>query len=321
MEPITELISGPGKCFDIESPVLEALDYMRNGDIGAVLVSERGFPVGMFTERDVLLKLDFHDPGSMAGARLKDFMSGRLYTAGPEISCGDALVLMRDRGIRNLPIIGGGKVLGIVSLRDLLNHYSFHLERILDETVNALSSAIGQRDPYTADHQRRVSLISVAVAKRMGMEPSRINGLRMAALSHDVGKIDVPIELLSKPGRLSSVEFELIKQHPRAGYQILQSVDFEQPVAEMVLQHHERMDGSGYPRGLRGEEILTEARIMAIADVFEAIMSFRPYRPALGVDRAREEIVANRGGSFDPDAVDAFLALLDDPASGVLEGF
>ena len=110
---------------------------------------------------------------------------------------------MRDEGIRNLPIVSGGRVVGIVSLRSLLNHYSSHLERLLDETVNALASAIGQRDPYTADHQRRVSLISVAVAKRLGMESGRIDGLRMAALSHDVGKIDVPIELLAKPGRLT----------------------------------------------------------------------------------------------------------------------
>jgi predicted transcriptional regulator len=222
VESITEFMSAPRKCFDLESPVVEALDYMREGKLGAVLVSERGRPVGIFTERDLLLKLDFRDAGVLAALRLKSVMSSPLCTAGPGISCGDALVLMRDRGIRNLPIVDEGRVLGIVSLRDLLNHYSSHLEKLLDETVKALSSAIGQRDPYTAEHQRRVARISVAVARRMGMEAGRINGLRMAALSHDVGKIDVPVELLSKPGRLSGPEFELIKQHPQAGYQIPQ---------------------------------------------------------------------------------------------------
>ncbi len=321
MEPITAFVSGAARGFDLDSPVLQALDHMRTGNLSAVLVTERGFPVGIFTERDVLLKLDFHDPASIAKTRLRDVMSDGLYTAGPEISCGDALALMRDKGIRNLPIASEGAVLGIVSLRNLLNYYSSHLESLLDEIVNALSSAIGQRDPYTADHQRRVARISVAVAGRMGMDPGRMNGLRMAALSHDVGKIDVPIELLSKPGRLSRAEFELIKQHPQAGYQILGSVDFERPVAEMVLQHHERMDGSGYPRGLRGDEILLEARIMAVADVFEAIMSFRPYRAALGPERARQEIADHRSTAFDAGVVDAFFSLLDDPDSGVLDGF
>jgi len=214
-----------------------------------------------------------------------------------------------------------GEDLGIVSLRNLLGHYASHLETLLDQTVNALSSAIGQRDPYTADHQRRVASISVAMARELGMEEARIDGLRMAALSHDVGKIDVPIELLSKPGKLSRAEFELIKQHPQAGYQILEAVDFERPVAEMVLQHHEKMDGSGYPRGLAGDEILMEARIMTIADVFEAIMSFRPYRAALGMEKARDEIAKFRGSGFDSDCVDAFMRLLDDPASELLAGF
>ena len=320
MERITDFMAEPGSSFDLDGLASDALEYMRQGNLGAVLVSEKGVPVGIFTERDVLLKLDFRD-GSVGGTRLASVMSRPLLTAGPDISCGDALALMRDKGIRNLPIVSDGSVIGIVSLRSLLNHYSSHLERLLDETVNALASAIGQRDPYTADHQRRVALISVAVAKRLGMESGRVNGLRMAALSHDVGKIDVPIELLSKPGRLSRPEFELIKQHPQAGYRILESVDFEQPVAEMVLQHHERMDGSGYPLGLRGDEILMESRIMAVADVFEAIMSFRPYRPALGPERARQEIADHRSTAFDSDVVDAFFSLLDDPDSGVLEGF
>jgi putative nucleotidyltransferase with HDIG domain len=321
MDSITDFMSRTVGRFDSSSLVSEAIDFMQANNMGAVLVTEEGKPVGIFTERDVILKFDFHDPATISGLRLRDVMSSRLHTAGTEVSCIDALGLMQEKAIRNLPILEGGEVIGIVSLRSLLGHYATHLERLLDETIDSLTSAIGQRDPYTADHQRRVSIISLAVAEKLGMETTRMHGLRMAALAHDVGKIDVPIELLSKPGRLTKAEFELIKQHPEAGYQILKSVDFEHPVAEMVLQHHERMDGSGYPRGLRGDEILLEARIMAVADVFEAIMSFRPYRAALGVDKARQEIAANKGKSFDGEVVEALFALLDDPESSMLKNF
>jgi putative nucleotidyltransferase with HDIG domain len=321
MEAITDFMTSHGIPFDSATPLPEALNYMKRHGLGSILVSESGKPVGIFTERDVLMKLDFDNPSSISELTLKQVMSDSLYTVESDTTCSDALIFMNDKGIRNLPIIHDGTILGIVSLRKLLNHYAFHMERLLNETIEALTSAIGQRDPYTVDHQRRVSLISVAIAKEMGLEAGHIDGLRMAALTHDVGKIDVPIELLSKPGKLSKAEFELIKQHPEAGYKILESVAFERPVAEMVLQHHERMDGSGYPRGLRGNDILLESRIMGIADVFEAIMSFRPYRQALGIDKAREEIANNSGTSFDPDIVDVFLELLDDPESGIMKDF
>jgi putative nucleotidyltransferase with HDIG domain len=321
MEKIADFMNDCERCFDASLPVTEAIAFMRAKNRGAVLVTRGGQPRGIFTERDVLLKLDFSRPDSIASLSLGEVMSERLVTAGPGISCGEALALMRSHGIRNLPIVEGGAVLGMVSLRSLLGHYSSHLERLLGESIDALTAAIGQRDPYTADHQRRVSAISTAVGRALGMEPEREESLRMAALAHDVGKIDVPIELLSKPGRLSRPEFELIKQHPVAGAAILASVDFERPVDEYVLQHHERMDGSGYPGGLKGEAIHLEARIIAVADVFEAIMSFRPYRPALGVDTARSEIETGRGKAFDAEVVNAFLGLLDDPDSAVLASF
>jgi uncharacterized domain HDIG len=314
-------MTDPGPLFDCELPVSEALAYMQAKRKGSVLVSKDGLPAGIFTERDLLMKFDLGSPETLRSARLSDYMSAHLHTAKSDISCGEALDLMRREGIRNLPIVEDGAIIGIVSVSALLDHYSSHLERVLDETVEALASAIGQRDPYTADHQRRVSYLSVAIAEEMGLDAGRVETLRMAALVHDVGKIEVPIELLAKPGRLSAAEFELIKQHPQAGYQILESVDFEGPVADLVLQHHEKMDGSGYPKGLSGEAILLEARIMSIADVFEAIMSFRPYRPALGVDVARREIEDKRGSAFDPEAVDAFLRLLDEPGSGLMEDF
>ena len=321
MESISDFLTEPGERFGRETPVSEAIAYMRRENLGAILVYEDGRPRGIFTERDILRKFDFDSPASIAALRLADVMSPELVTAGPDTSFKDALTLMQGKGIRNLPITKDGEVLGVVSLRKILNHYSSHLERLLDETVDALTSAIGQRDPYTADHERRVAAMSVAIAGRLGLERARVNGLRLAALTHDVGKIDVPIELLCKPGRLTGPEFELIKQHPQAGYQILSGVDFERPVAEMVLQHHERLDGSGYPRALRGDEICLEARIMAVADVFEAIMSFRPYRAALGVERARKEIVDKRGSHFDSEVVDAFVGLLDDPSSKVLDDY
>jgi uncharacterized domain HDIG len=307
-----------GARFDAEAPVSEAIAYMRANRVGAVLVSEAGATVGIFTERDILMKYDF---AAASSPKLRELMSRELVCASPDTPCGAALELMQSRSIRNLPVKQGADIVGMVSLRGLLAHYSSHLEKLLSESVDALTSAIGQRDPYTADHQRRVAAISVAIAEALGLPSDRLQNLRYAALAHDVGKIDVPIELLAKPGRLSKPEFELIKQHPVAGHEILKGVDFEGPIAEIVLQHHERIDGSGYPRALKGEAILTEARIIGVADVFEAIMTFRPYRPALGVDTARAEIASHRGSAFDPEVVDAFFALLDAPASKLLAAF
>jgi PAS domain S-box-containing protein/putative nucleotidyltransferase with HDIG domain len=165
-----------------------------------------------------------------------------------------------------------------------------HLARALDGTVRALGATVDLRDPYTAGHERRVAMLSEAIAARLGWEGERLAALRMAALVHDVGKIAVPSEILSKPCRLSETEFALIRQHPRVGRDLLTSVDFELPVAEIVHQHHERLDGSGYPAGLRGDEILPEARVVAVADVVEAMISHRPYRPALPLEEALAEI-------------------------------
>jgi putative two-component system response regulator len=183
------------------------------------------------------------------------------------------------------------------------------LRQAVDGVVRAMSLAIEARDPYTAGHQRRVAELSRAIAKDLGVPAGSIEGLYMAGLIHDLGKISVPAEILSKPSRLSDVEFGLIRSHPEVGYQILRPIQFPWPVAEMVRQHHEKMDGSGYPQGLRGEDILLEARILVVADVVEAIASHRPYRPALGVDRALEEIEGKRGILYDPQVVDACLKL------------
>jgi len=176
-------------------------------------------------------------------------------------------------------------------------------------TIVAVSKAIGARDPYTAGHQQRVSQLSRCIAQEMGMDAERIDGLRMGASVHDIGKIYLPAEILAKPSQLTELEYKLVQSHSQVGYDILKDVTFPWPVADIAWQHHERLDGSGYPQGLKGNEIGLEARIVAVADVVEAISSHRPYRASLGMDAALEEIKAHRGTWFDPDVVDACLKL------------
>jgi len=175
--------------------------------------------------------------------------------------------------------------------------------------IQAISLTIEKRDPHTAGHQRRVAKLSRAIATDMGFSWDRIEGIRMAASIHDLGKIHVPAAILSRPGRLSEAEFAIIKIHPQIGYDILKGIEFSWPIAQTILQHHERMDGSGYPFGLFAEDILEEARILAVADVVEAMSSHRPYRPAYGIDKALKEILKGKGILYDPKVVDVCLNL------------
>ncbi len=186
------------------------------------------------------------------------------------------------------------------------------LRRTLEGTVNALAALAEARDPYTAGHQQRVAHLACAIAEELGLSEEEIRGIHMAGLVHDIGKIDVPAEILSKPTALTEIEMQMIKTHPVTAYDILKSVEFPWPVARIVLEHHERMDGSGYPRGLPGAEVLLEARILAVADVVEAMASDRPYRPAHGIDKALEEISRHRATHYDAEAVDACLRLFRD---------
>ncbi len=182
--------------------------------------------------------------------------------------------------------------------------------RIIDETVHALATAIEKRDPYTFGHQQRVAQLAGAIAREMGcFNEEQIKGVITAASIHDIGKLYVPAEILTRPGRLTDLEFALIKTHPQAGYEILQQIEFPWPIAQMIQQHHERLDGTGYPCNLTGSDILIEARIIAVADVVEAMSSHRPYRPAKGLEAAMEEIVAASGAAFDPQVVNACLAV------------
>ena len=182
---------------------------------------------------------------------------------------------------------------------------------IVDGVINSLSSTVDARDPYTAGHQKRVAQLAIAMAMEMKLPQTEISTIRMAGILHDLGKIAIPAEILSKPSTLSDIEFSLIKTHPQVGYDILKNINFPTPVAQIVHQHHERMDGSGYPLGLSGDDILREARILTVADVVEAMSSHRPYRPGLGMEKALAEIQKQKGRIYDPDAVDACLKTME----------
>ncbi len=190
-----------------------------------------------------------------------------------------------------------------------INLHMAQLEAAFMQTVEVATSLSGMRDRYTAVHERRVANIATAIGTELGFDAQRQQGLRVAALLHDIGKMIIPAEILAKPGKLSVIEFQLIQGHAQASYEALKEVSFPWPVAEIVLQHHERMDGSGYPNGLKGESILLEARILAVADVVEAMSSHRPYRPGLGIDKALAEIERGSGIVYDPTVADACLKL------------
>ncbi|MFH2140459.1 MAG: HD domain-containing phosphohydrolase [Pseudomonadota bacterium] len=179
-------------------------------------------------------------------------------------------------------------------------------------SIEALAATVEFRDPYTAGHQRRVAKLSVEIATAMGLDANQIEGIELAAIVHDVGKIQIPAEILSMPRRLTEIEFSLVKAHSQSGHDILKSIDFPWPIAQIVQQHHERVDGSGYPLGLKGDDILLEAKIISVADVVEAMSSHRPYRPGLGIEAALCELSQQRGVHFDPMVVDACLKLFNE---------
>jgi PAS domain S-box-containing protein/putative nucleotidyltransferase with HDIG domain len=212
------------------------------------------------------------------------------------------------------PIVESGRSVGIRGvLSDITGRKQAEeaLSRSLEATLSVLSHAAELRDPYTAGHQRRVTELAIALARDLGLSDDECGALRIAGLLHDIGKLRIPAEILSKPGQLSAIEFALIREHPQTAYDILTDVAFPGPVAEIVLQHHERLDGSGYPRGLAGEQILREARTLAVADVVEAMASHRPYRAALGIDAALMEIRAGSGTRYDQQIADACLTLFE----------
>lgn len=180
---------------------------------------------------------------------------------------------------------------------------------VLEGTVQAMSKIVESRDPYTAGHELQVARIACIIAQKMFLSYDQVEAIRIAGSLHDVGKIAVPSEILTKPGRLSRLEMEMVKTHSRNAYDILKTIEFPYPIAQIILQHHERMDGSGYPQGLIGEDIFLAARIIGVADVLEAMSAHRPYRPALGIETAIDEIVKHRGVLYDSTVVDACLSI------------
>jgi PAS domain S-box-containing protein/putative nucleotidyltransferase with HDIG domain len=204
-----------------------------------------------------------------------------------------------------------------------IRRYTAQLENVFRQTVRLVTILVERRDPYTAGHAQRVGRLAVAIGKEMGLTDSVLQGLDVGGQLHDVGKMQVPVEILTKPGRLTDAEYALIKDHAQAGYDILKDVDFPWPVALIAAQHHERLDGGGYPRGLKGDQIILEARIVAVADVVEAMALHRPYRFSEGLDVALREIERGRGSAYDADVVDACLRLFRQKGyvlDGVAEG-
>ena len=186
-----------------------------------------------------------------------------------------------------------------------------NLRETVEGIIHAIAATVEARDPYTAGHQKRVADLAASIAREMRLSEHQIEGIRMAGTIHDLGKVQVPAEILSKPGKISDLEYGIIKTHPQVGFDLLKGIEFPWPITKMVLQHHEKMDGSGYPHGLKGNEILLDARILAVADVVEAISSHRPYRPALGIEKALDQIVQDKGILLDPDVVDACLKVFE----------
>jgi len=223
--------------------------------------------------------------------------------------------------LRSRVIMPGSKKLIISSVRDVtqrkkieeeLLHSSEKLQKAMEGTIQSMALTSEMRDPYTAGHQNRVSRLACAIAGEMGLPADQIEGIRVSGTLHDIGKIYVPAEILSKPGKLRPNEINLLKDHADVGYELLRNIEFPWPVAEIVYQHHERLDGSGYPRGLKGEEIRIEARIMGVADVVEAMASHRPYRPAFSIEKALLEILQKKGAYYDAQVVDACMRLFNE---------
>ena len=243
------------------------------------------------------------------------------------------LNIFQDKKVISMPLIIEDKVIGTfmvqsttLTQRDIPATIAFahqlagawnkaqlvqDLRKTVEGTIHTIAATVEARDPYTAGHQMRVTDLITAIASEMGLDSDRVEGIKMAGIIHDLGKISIPAEILSKPGKLSDLEFKLIKTHPQNGFDLLKEIEFPWPIAQIILQHHEKMDGSGYPQGLKGEEIMLEARILAVADIVEAMSSHRPYRSALGIDKALEQIKQDKGTLLDPDAVDACLKVFE----------
>jgi PAS domain S-box-containing protein/putative nucleotidyltransferase with HDIG domain len=257
--------------------------------------------------RDIAAKLVVADRGGHESPELQHPVEIELRRRDGSTVCVDTTVtVIRDLAGHPVQFLG---VLRDVTERkqaeEQVQQSCQKLEKTLEGTIQAIRAMVDARDRYTAGHQQRVTELACAIAEAMGLSSEQVKAVHVAGLLHDVGKILLPTEILTKPGWLNEIEFAMIRTHSKAGHDILESIEFPWPIAKMVLQHHERVNGTGYPDGVRGEEILMEARILAVADVVEAMSSHRPYRAALGLDEALGEIARNKGVLYDPLVADA----------------
>lgn len=275
-------------------------------------------------EKDNLMgtNLLYHEAYLKAGlsTKLHQALLGESFFLGPVEYFAPSSEKVRVKNFTGVPFKENGKNKVAVFIEDISKRMSveaelklsfWKLQKTIETTVYAIAKMVEKRDPYTAGHQQRVAHLATAIAEKMGMADEMISSVNMAAIIHDVGKMYVPAEILSKPGQLSDPEFNIIKTHPTFAADILGEIDFPWPVVDTVTQHHERFDGSGYPAGLKGNEIIQEARIIAVADVVEAMASHRPYRASLGIERAINEIKTYSGTRYDPDVVSACLDMYD----------
>ncbi len=196
-------------------------------------------------------------------------------------------------------------------LKERVKNKTKQITKFMESTIQAMAGMAEVRDPYTAGHQQRVARLSCDIAKKMGLSSDEVETIRFAGLLHDIGKIRIPVSILNRPGKLMDVDYAMLQIHPQVGFDLLSNIHTTKPMAEIVIQHHERLDGSGYPHGLTSEKILMESRIVAVADVIEAMSSFRPYRPALGIKVALSEVVKKSGVTFDSDVVNACRDLIN----------
>ena len=293
----------PGMAYTRQDNPNWAMDYISQGCLALTgysandLTGNNGISFGQ-----LICSADFEKIRQEIQAALKAKTDYRVHFRIKDRAGTEKWVLEQGHGVYS----ADGELLNMVGFisdvtenKQKLQQATKSLRKAILGTVQAISTTMEFRDPYTAGHQRRVADLAVAIAAELGLSQGQIEGVRIAGLIHDIGKIYVPVEILSKPGRLNEVEMSLIRMHSQAGFEILKGSEFPWPIAEIVIQHHERIDGSGYPRGLKGEDMLIEAKIIAVADVVEAMASPRPYRPALGLDRALEEIASKRGKHFD----------------------
>lgn len=316
--PVESIMRMPDTMLAPETTLGDAATAMDRLQSSSLLITQDGAMVGILTLHD--LACAFRN-GSNPNDPVSHFMSRRVITINASASLAEAVELMTTHRIRHLPVLDvWNKLVGVISGRDFRRQsdaaikaraaHASKLEKALEETLEALAAVLEQRDPYTAGHQKHVGMLAVLIGRELGFNAERVHALNLAAIVHDLGKIQIPVEILTKPARLNEAEFALVKQHPLIGYQILKTIDFPWPIADIVVQHHEALDGSGYPFGLKGEQILPESRVLTVADIVESMAADRPYRAALGIEAAIVEISRLRGSKLDAEVVDACVRVL-----------